>query len=66
MNRLIMTTVMVMLLFCSAREAEACACVVPERTPEQERQDVADALGKAIAVFTGTLTRVDRFTARFD
>jgi hypothetical protein len=66
MNRIVMVTAVVVLVFCSVRDTEACSCVVPERTPAQERQDVADQLERAVAVFTGTVTRIDWLTAQFD
>lgn len=54
------------MVFGGARDADACACVLPDRTPGQERQHVEEQLGRAVAVFAGTVTRVDGVTARLD
>ena len=53
------------ILFFCVKDAEACACVRPELSPEQNRQDVAEQLEKAIAVFSGEVMRLDALTVQF-
>jgi hypothetical protein len=47
------------------KEAEACACVAREMSPEQNRQDLVEQLGKAFAVFSGEVVRLDAFSVQF-
>lgn len=52
-------------LFFGVKDAEACACVTREMSPEQNRQDVAEQLEKATAVFSGEVMRQDTLTVQF-
>jgi hypothetical protein len=55
----------VAMLGAGARIAEACACVVPNRTAEQERQNVSEQLAKSLAVFSGEVAAKDPGLVRF-
>jgi hypothetical protein len=53
------------IVFCDTRIAEACVCVPREMTPEEDRQELAEQMRKAVAVFAGEVAQLDEVTAHF-